>query len=95
MKDNRSKTTPHAVELHIEELVLHGFEVSERKPIADGMQQQLAQLIGSQDIPLSALQGEAGTVDAGEFTVKSGASRTSIGQQVADSVYRGIARRNA
>jgi hypothetical protein len=76
------------VELHIEELVLHGFEHHQGQEIADALRIRLGELLGEQGVPASMLQDaavdrvDAGTVDASE------PSPPALGTAVAGAVDR-------
>lgn len=75
------------VELHIEELVLHGFEGRDRHRIAEAVQIELTRLIGE-----GGLKGLSGSlaierVNAGEFKVSAGAKPHAAGAQIARSIY--------
>ena len=56
LRVNREPHAPHdqpltparAVEIHIGELVLHGFTPAERRPVADALQAELAHLFADQ-----------------------------------------------
>ena len=84
-----------AIELNIEELVLHGFPPGERYAIADAVEQTLSQLLSEQiateGIPDSlAANSRRAHLDAGSFNVESGAKSSSIGGQIAQNVHRGL-----
>ena len=48
---------PGWIELHIEELVLHGFAPGDRHPIGDAVEHELIRLFAEQGLP-SLLNGE-------------------------------------
>jgi hypothetical protein len=78
------------VELHIEELVLHGFEARDRRRIAGEVERELTRLIGE-----GGLRGLGGSlaierVNAGEFKVRAGAKPHAAGTQIAHSIYRSL-----
>ena len=77
------------IELHIEELVLHGFAPGNRHEIADATREALVQLLTRQVLSPEAMV-EHGTIDAGSFEVISGERGERIGAQVAQSVYQGL-----
>jgi hypothetical protein len=77
------------VEVHIEELVLHGFAPGDRFRISDAVQQEITRLIaeqGTQGITRRPLIIER--LDAGKFKVAPGGSAESIGKQVAQAVHQ-------
>jgi hypothetical protein len=83
-------STPH-VEIHIEELVLHGFAPGDRHRIAEGLERELARLVGSRGLSPSVVpELRLGHVDAGEFPIAAGASGHVVGSGAAGAVYRGL-----
>ena len=72
--------TPRSIELHIEELVLHGFAPGDRYRIGEAVEQELAQ------------GGEIVSVDDGAFEVAPGSRAEAVGAQVAKAVYGGLGR---
>ncbi len=82
-----------SIQLHIEELVLHGFSPHDRHRIAEAVEAELHRLLDEQGLALLG-QREHLTMerlDAGAFTTAPGASAGSLGAQVAQSVYRASA----
>ena len=77
------------IEVHIEELVLHGFTPGNRHEIAAALRQQLVQLLSGHEFPVGAHLDHA-AIDAGSFHVVSGERGARIGANVAQSVYRGL-----
>lgn len=85
--------TRRAVEVEIEELVLHGFDPGDRHVIAEAIQRELAQMIGAGQLPLT--QGSPVALrrmDAGAFQVEAGSKPAASGTQIARSVVRGLRR---
>jgi hypothetical protein len=79
------------VELHIEELVLHGFAPGDRHRIGDAVERELARLVAEQGTPqLFGDSVELTRVNAGEFNILQGASPESVGAQIARAVYGGM-----
>jgi len=83
------------LELHIEELVLHGFSSPDRYAIAAAVEQTLSQLLGAQfavqGVPRSFTESsEQARLDAGAFHVAPGANSAAIGSQIGQSVHRGL-----
>ena len=74
-----------AVEVHIEELVLHGFPPADRTAIGDAVQAELGRLIAERG--LAATPAFEHRIDGGMFQAAAGASAGGIGRQVARSVY--------
>jgi hypothetical protein len=87
-----SAETPRPnVELHIEELVLHGFAPADRYRIGEAIQSELARLLAEGGVPPALAQGsEIASLNGGAFTVALGAKAPAIGAQVAQSVYGGL-----
>jgi hypothetical protein len=82
-------TTPSAVELHIEELVLHGFPAADRFGIADAVQQELARLVAEQGMPsVMAHPVNVDRLDAGAIQVAAGARPRIIGTQLAEKLHQ-------
>lgn len=84
---------PSAVELHIEELVLHGFAQRDRYLIAEAVERELARLLAEQGAPqLNTGHQSLARLDAGTFTIAPQASAEQTGAQVAQAIYRGLSR---
>jgi hypothetical protein len=82
-----------AIELHIDELVLHGFAASDRHAIGVAVERELARLIGEQGLPPAiGRSGERWRLDGGAFNLAAGAPAEVIGTQVARVVYAGLIR---
>jgi len=92
MPGSESSVRP-SVELHIEELVLHGFSPVDRYTIGDAIQRELTRLIATHGMP--GLEGKgfsADRLDAGSFQVRKHSREEDVGIKVAESVYRGLHR---
>jgi hypothetical protein len=77
------------VHVQIDELVLDGFAAADRVPIAEGVRQELARLIGAQDLAhFGETPARVASLDAGSFAVTTGANAGAIGKGVARSVNR-------
>lgn len=84
---------PGNIELHIEELVLHGFESGDRYRIGAAVEAELARLFAEQGVPPSLAQGgEMAHLDGGTFDVAPGSTAEAIGAQVAQALYGGLNR---
>ena len=82
---------PYNIELHIEELVLHGFSPNDRHAIGEAVQRELTRLFAEQGVHSSLHRGfEVERVDGGAFNVKPGVRAESIGTQVGQAVYGGL-----
>jgi hypothetical protein len=79
------------IELHVEELVLHGFEPGDRYGIGQAVEQELGRLLAELGTPPSlARTGEVPHLDGGSFETKPGSGVEAIGAQVARAVYGGL-----
>ena len=80
-----------SVELHIEELVLHGFAPGDRYAIGDAVERELARLLGEQGVPIS-LRSENATdeIRGATFNAAHNAKPPAIGRQIAQAVYQGF-----
>lgn len=82
---------PYNIELHIEELVLHGFATRDRDAIGAAVQHELTRLCAEQGMhPALSKHYEVEKLDGGSFAMKPGAKAQTIGVQVAQSVYGGL-----
>ena len=82
---------PKNIELHIEELVLHGFAQGDRYRIGEAVEQELTRLLVDRGVPESlAGGGEIASVDGGAFEVAPGSGADVVGAQVAKAVYGGL-----
>jgi hypothetical protein len=77
--------------LHIEELVLHGFEPADRHRIADALGAELERLLGAGPGPFvgKGVQG-ADVVDAGSVAVAPGPRPENIATPVAGAISRAL-----
>lgn len=84
---------PMNVELHIEELVLHGFAPGDRYRIGEAVERELQRLLTEQDAP-HLFGGDVGLtqIDAGTFNLEPSAKSDAIGAQVAQAIYGGMNR---
>jgi hypothetical protein len=82
---------PLSIELHIEELVLHGFAPGDRCAIGDAVERELTRLLGEQRVP-SLLRSENATdeIKGATFNVVDNSKPLAIGHQVARAVYQGF-----
>jgi len=84
---------PTGIELHIEELVLHGFEARDRHSIAEAVQLELARLIAanggtdSLNTPISLER-----IKTSAFKVQANAKAQQAGKQIAEAVFRSLHR---
>ena len=81
------------IELDIDELVLHGFAPGDSEHIGAAIQHELARLFAEQGMPAGlSTSGAIPRLDGGAFPVAANATTTTIGAQVAQAVYGGLAR---
>jgi hypothetical protein len=78
------------VELHIEELVLHGFAPGDRRRIAGEVERELARLIGEADFARARGGMSIERMNGPAFKVKAGAKPEAAGAQIAQSLYRSL-----
>lgn len=79
------------IELHIEKLVLHGFSPHDRHRIGQAVELELTRLLTEQGISQSLSKGGKFTqLDGGQFNVAPNSKATTIGSQVAQSVYKNV-----
>lgn len=82
------------VDLHIEELVLHGFAPGDRYRIGDALERELDRLFTEQGVPPSPRSSELAYLDGGAFEVEPGSGAEEIGVRVARAVYGGLSTRD-
>jgi hypothetical protein len=79
---------PREIEVHIEELILHGFEPAHRCGIGDALQRQLDRLLTAKGIPSLWLSSPprivARTISSAGLTKPAQA-----GAEIAGAVYQG------
>jgi hypothetical protein len=79
------------IELHIDELVLHGFSSSDRYHIGDAVENELARLLTERSLPPMLSQGgEVAHLDGGAFHVGGPFKANTVGSQIAHAVYGGF-----
>ncbi len=79
--------------LHIDQLTLHGFDRIDRHQLGSAVQRELSRLIREQGLPSSMNQTHTiGSLNAGEFKTGQSTGANNIGTQVAQKIYRGMAR---
>lgn len=81
------------VQVHIEELVLHGFPPGDRHVIAAAVQRELATMFEQRDLPPSIFHsGEIARVEGGAFTIAPRGKAARVGHQIAQAVYGGLSK---
>ncbi len=82
------------IALHIDQLVLHGFERMDTRAIGAAVQNELTMLLTREGFPAALSRGGGlSALNGGNFKVPAGASATAIGQQIARSLYKGLGKR--
>ncbi len=78
---------PAHIRLHIDELVLEGFEPGDRDRIAAAVEDELGRLL-TEGVTEGGLPGPSrDVVDGGQFSVPSAARPEAVGEQVARTLY--------
>jgi hypothetical protein len=79
------------IELHIEELVLHGFRPSDRHRIGEELQLELARLLREKDMPSLLEQGgEYPRINSGTIKIGPVSDGRHVGRRIADAVYESL-----
>jgi hypothetical protein len=78
------------IELHIEELILHGPAIGDPGRIKAAVEAELARLFTERGAPFAAQDREVPHIDAGRFETAPGSAPEAIGGQVALAVYGGL-----
>jgi hypothetical protein len=79
------------VEVHIEELVLHGFPPGDRHRIASALVHELQRLIGESGLPgFPENRPAPRRINGGAFKVEAGAKPQAAGVEIARAVFRGL-----
>jgi hypothetical protein len=81
-----------ALDLRIDELVLHGFRPADRYEVAAAIERELARLFAG-GAPPALFDGArpTGDIDGGSFAVPHGASAADVGAEVARAIHRSLA----
>ena len=79
------------IELHIDELVLHGFDPHQRHDVGDAVHAELARLLGEHGIEITR-GAEIPHLDGGSFALRPGAR--SAGEGIARKVHVALAAGN-
>jgi hypothetical protein len=79
------------LEVHIEELVLHGFAAADRRRIGDALQAELERQFSAQDLPTLDDKGiSIARLACGVFRSVPGSPCQNIGADLARSLHRGL-----
>jgi hypothetical protein len=82
-------TRPRAIEVHINELVLHGFDPADRHQIGEAVRVELGELLAASDVARSIGRGASiERLEGGSITQGPGAR--SLGQAIGRSVSESL-----
>jgi hypothetical protein len=80
-----------SAELHIEELVLHGFPPGDRYTISEAVESELARLLGDQGVPSSlGVDSTTDEIRGATLNISQKTKPPAIGREIARSVYGGF-----
>lgn len=83
---------PRHIEIHIDRIVVHGADPSDRHAIGDAITSELTRLLAESGLPPALLAaGERGVVRA-ELDTSGAARGAALGTGVAGALYRGVSR---
>ena len=92
----RGSVAPSSVRLHIEELILHGFDPRTRYAVGDAVQHELTRLLDERGLPSSIgktdVAQQRGAETAVSFRAAPDARPQSLGTEVARALYGGLRR---
>lgn len=89
--DSPVSETATSIELHIGELVLHGFEASAGYVIGDALERELARLFSEQGLPPAMMQAaEIEYLKSSLSNLAPDVAAEEIGRRIAQSVYGGL-----
>jgi hypothetical protein len=79
------------IQLHIDQLILHGFGSIDQHKVGSAVRSELSRLIREQGMPSSLNQSQViRNMNAGKFNMGKNIGPTDIGTQVAQKIYRGM-----
>jgi hypothetical protein len=78
------------VELHVEELVLHGFSSGDRDGITEALQVELQRLLAGQAPRLSVVSRPR--INGGTIRLRPGSGAVAIGRRLAGAIHGAIIR---
>ena len=78
---------PRDIAIEIDELVLHGFPLSERDRIVESVTTELTRIVAERGLPQPvATPADGDTLRGGSFTLRRG----EAGLQIAEAIYVGL-----
>lgn len=81
---------PSAIRLHIDEVVLHGFEPADRARFGAALETELARLLAAGDPRALAQAGQVARLDGGSFDMPTHTAPEVTGTRLARAVYDGL-----
>jgi hypothetical protein len=85
---NALPSSVRAIEVHIEELILHGFEPGMRWNVAEALESELRGLLAKEGIP-QPWQANPQRIDAGAVRAHVQSRPAVAGAEIARAIYRG------
>jgi len=82
------------LELHIDELVLIGFEGYDRYAVADAVERELGRLLGQAGAAQFTSTAALDVVDGGSFRIAPRSRGQAVGAQLGRSIFDGLTRGN-
>jgi hypothetical protein len=83
--------SPRVIDVHIEEVVLHGFRPQDGHGIGDALERELARLLSEPHARAGLAEGrDLPSVDAGRVSLQPGAPADAIGRRLAGVVSGGL-----
>lgn len=84
-------TSAPDIEIHIDELVLHGIDPADRHAVGEALERALGRLLAERGWPGGGLEPtHVAAIDAGELALAPGAGPEAIGAGVAGAVLRAL-----
>jgi hypothetical protein len=81
----------HAIEVHIEELVLHGFSGHNTYEVGGAVEREITRLLQEQGLPAGfSVAANVGRLHAGSFPLQADAKAAAVGNHIAKAVYQGL-----
>ena len=77
-----------SIEIHINELVLHGFAHADRRPIAESVERELRTLLNEDFSNATSLA--VARIAGGSFQLESNRRHESAGTNIARAIYGGL-----
>ncbi|HEX8336386.1 MAG TPA: hypothetical protein VF621_06625 [Pyrinomonadaceae bacterium] len=81
---------PGAIKLHIDEVVLHGFEPADRAALGAALETELARLLAAGDPTALTGASQVARIDGGAFEMPRHTAPDVAGTRLARAVYDGL-----